>query len=266
MYENFKGTLDKKTLRKGIGTHGPYKSVPPVVDLGITEHKHDEQTEYLGPVEDIPLIGVTVVAVRSPYDWIESMSRNIYGGQSRNKFKQGQGEAYKDAIERFLNTTWDGGDHIFETSYADIFELRYRKVCNHVASALKYSQHVMFLRHEDDVTDTSKLGVVEAVSRLGWPLNADNGDVDMLGDKYFGWSKSVSNWGDEDAPSKHNDLVAAVNRHADWDFERVLGYLQQTPARPATGNPKPVKTKAVQPSQSSKVRIVALPNPNPPTP
>ena len=253
MYANFRGTLDKKTVSKGAGfTHGPYTVWVPPIDIGITEHKHDEQTVYRGPAEDVPFIGLTVVAMRDPYDWIDSMSRNIYGGQERNKFRRGEGEAYSDAIERFVNTTWVGGDHIFDTSYADIFDLRYRKVCNHVASALKYSQHVMYLRHEDDVTATSKLNILQEVSRLGWPLNAENGestkhgDVDLLLDKYFGYSGKTSTWGG-DQRSLPNDLVDAVNRHANWAFEHALGYLQKTPTRPAAEQPKPAETKDEDP-------------------
>ena len=263
MYANFKGTLDTKTVNTDLSSHGPYSVRAPPVDMGITEHKHDEQTEYPGSDVDVPFIGLTVVAVRDPYKWIESMSYEIYGGQARNKFKVGQNETYSDAMERFLNTSWVGGDHVFNTSYEDIFDMRYRKVCNHIASALKYSQHVLFLRHEDDVSVTSKLSVVEAVSRLGWPLNADNGDVDLLLGKYYGHSEKNTNWGTGKGSSGENELIEAVNRHADWAFERVLGYLKQTPARVSS---KPV-TAASVPPRASVARAVVTPVPQPsPTP
>ncbi len=251
MYANFNGTLDKETVKKGAGfTHGPYKLWVPPIDIGITEHKHDEQTAYPGPVEDVPLIGLTVVAVRDPYAWVGSMSHNIYGGQGRNKFVRREGEPYSGAIERFLSTSWAGGDHVYDTTYADIFEMRYRKVCNHVASALKYSQHVMYLRHEDDVMETSKLSILQAVSRLGWPLNAGNvkNGVNLLLGKYFGWSSKSTTWGSEEQQlSEQDDLVDAVNRHANWAFERVLGYLPKTPVRPAAEQPMPAGTNAEDP-------------------
>lgn len=204
-------------------THGPYSSGFPSTDFGITEHKHDEQTDYQGPEEDLPLVGVTVVSVRDPYAWVNSMSKNIYGGQKRNAFSLRADERYEEALERFLSTSWEGGDHVFNATYKDLFDMRYRKICNHVQSALRYSQYVLYLRQEDDVSETSKLSVVDTISRLGWPLKGVNGDVDMLRGEYVGHS----GWIAHKEPKDEDALVDAVNRHADWAFERILGYLRR---------------------------------------
>ena len=233
VYANFK-VLDKKTIDTNH-THGPYYYQWPRDDFGITEHKHDEQTQPFVNSERHPgvsvddLIGLTVVAVREPISWVQSMSKQIYGGQDRNKFDMGEvneansNRTYAEAIDAFLSTSWEGGDHVYGTVYANLFDMRYRKVCNHLWSSLAYSQNVAYIRTEDVLSAGSKLAFVDAVARwTGWRAaeNADTGEG-----RYFGHgndfpAKVTKGEGDE-----RGALVEAVNRYADRRIERALGYV-----------------------------------------
>jgi len=233
VYANFK-VLDKKTIDTNH-THGPYYYQWPRDDFGITEHKHDEQTQPFVNSERHPgvsvddLIGLTVVAVREPISWVQSMSKQIYGGQDRNKFDMGEvneansNRTYAEAIDAFLSTSWEGGDHVYGTVYANLFDMRYRKVCNHLWSSLAYSQNVAYIRTEDVLSAGSKLAFVDAVARwTGWRAaeNADTGEG-----RYFGHgndfpAKVTRGEGDE-----RGALVEAVNRYADRRIERALGYV-----------------------------------------
>ena len=233
VYANFK-VLDKKTIDTNH-THGPYYYQWPRDDFGITEHKHDEQTQPFVNSERHPgvsvddLIGLTVVAVREPISWVQSMSKQIYGGQDRNKFDMGEvneansNRTYAEAIDAFLSTSWEGGDHVYGTVYANLFDMRYRKVCNHLWSSLAYSQNVAYIRTEDVLSAGSKLAFVDAVARwTGWRAaeNADTGEG-----RYFGHgndfpAKVTKGEGDE-----RGALVEAVNLYADRRIERALGYV-----------------------------------------
>ena len=233
VYANFK-VLDKKTIDTNH-THGPYYYQWPRDDFGITEHKHDEQTQPFVNSERHPgvsvddLIGLTVVAVREPISWVQSMSKQIYGGQDRNKFDMGEvneansNRTYAEAIDAFLSTSWEGGDHVYGTVYANLFDMRYRKVCNHLWSSLAYSQNVAYIRTEDVLSAGSKLAFVDAVARwTGWRAaeNADTGEG-----RYFGHgndfpAKVTRGEGDE-----RGALVEAVNLYADRRIERALGYV-----------------------------------------
>ena len=246
VYANFK-VLDKKTIDTNH-THGPYFYQWPRFDFGITEHKHDEQTQpsvnserlaammarsssdqYQPGVSVNDLIGLTVVAVREPYSWVQSMSKQIYGGQDRNKFDMGEvneansNRTYAEAIDVFLSTSWEGGDHVFGTVYANLFDMRYRKVCNHLWSSLAYSQNVAYIRTEDVMSAGSKLAFVDAVARwTGWRA-AEN--VDTGEGRYFGHSHDFPHEVTRGEGGERGVLVEAVNRYADRRIERALGHV-----------------------------------------
>jgi hypothetical protein len=100
-------------------------------------------------------------------------------------------------------------------------------VCNHLWSSLSYSQNVVYLRTEDVLTDGSKLALVDAVARwTGWRAEDT---LDMGAGRYFGHSKGDGKG--RGAGAERDVLVEAVNRYADFVFERALGFVREEEGR-----------------------------------
>lgn len=223
-YGNF--DLDKSHISRNAFPDAYTFPVDPI-DFGISQHKHDEQSE--GVFQP----GLTVVSLRNPYDWVRSLQKKCYGCEDRNKYSK------LDSLRLFLNQSWSGGDHVPpHVVYRNLFDMRYRKLCNHVRAALTNSNCMIYLRQEDNILSSSKHSTLLMAARLtGWKLK----NVSELNIKstYHGHSKEKTNYLSAGSyidsslyfksPSIYTEedrlLIAAVNEHVSQDLEEIAGFL-----------------------------------------
>lgn len=211
------------------------------IDFGISEHKHDEQR----PGETQYQPGLTVVSVRNPYDWVKSFQKKCYGCEQRNT------KNYLGTVEAFVSQAWVGGDHVYQdvATYKNIFDMRYKKVCNHIRSALTQSDCLIYLRQEDNLLPTSKNAIVEmAAAMTGWTPSGSQMSFDQL--QYYGHNEDKTDYRSIESyihsslyfrQSNNNalteedkELIQAVNAHADPAFEHALGYILMFNMTPTT--------------------------------
>lgn len=197
-------------------------------EFGLNNHKHNSQQD-----DGRFYPGLTVISIRNPYDWVKSMMRDCYFCDSA------QVRASRKGHLEFVSTPWQRGAHITPgESFEDIFDLRMKKFCNHLKSAITSSDCVMIVRAEENVLPMHQEVFVQRVQNLtGWAMKGETPTVltgyhgraqsgtsmSMLPKDYFdrsvyfGYSRSQP---EEDALH----LVEAVNAKMNPTFEKLLGY------------------------------------------
>ena len=237
-YHNF--DLDKDHINhQNFPTARNFPGDP--IDFGISEHKHDEQR----PGETQYQPGLTVVSVRNPYDWVKSFQKKCYGCEERNTQK------YLNTVEDFVTQAWVGGDHVYRdvATYNDIFDMRYKKICNHIRSALTQSDCLVYMRQEDNVLPNSKHAIVQmAAAMTGWTPRAPQTPFDQL--QYYGHNEDGTDYRSIESyihsslyfrqstntafTEEEKALIQAVNAHANPVFEHALGYILMFNTTPTT--------------------------------
>lgn len=200
-------------------------------EFGLNNHKHNSQQDdgHFYP-------GLTVISIRNAYDWVRSMMRDCYFCDSV------QIRASRKGPLEFVSTPWTKGAHITPgESFEDILDLRMKKFCNHLKSAITSSNCVMIVRAEENVLPMQQEAFVQAVQNLtGWTMKGETPTVltgyhgraqsgtSMVPKDYF--ERSVyfrahtleKETEERDTETLH--LVEAVNTKMNPTFEKLLGY------------------------------------------
>lgn len=200
-------------------------------EFGLNNHKHNSQQDdgHFYP-------GLTVISIRNAYDWVRSMMRDCYFCDSA------QIRASRKGPLEFVSTPWQRGAHITPgESFEDIFDLRMKKFCNHLKSAITSSNCVMLVRAEENVLPMQQEAFVRAVQNLtGWTMK---GEMPTVLTGYHGRAQSGTSMAPKDyfersvyfrahtleketeeTDTETSHLVEAVNARMNPTFEKLLGY------------------------------------------
>ena len=194
-------------------------------EFGINMHKHDVQK-----LDDDGTYypGLTVISVKNPYDWVASMMRKCYGCDPDNVVR---------SPEEFVTKPWLKGDHIQKgENFKNIFDMRAKKLCNHIQVAAEKTDCVLFVRQEDNFLWHQQYKYLwRAAEMTGWQLSSKGIGHGQQG--YFGRAKTgpftpigylekslyfANNY--TTLSEKDIKLIRAVNSVLDRDFELALGY------------------------------------------
>ena len=188
-------------------------------EFGLNNHKHNIQGDY----GYYP--GLSIISIRNPFDWIRSMMRECYFCDNAQLI------AIKKGINEFLTSPWTKGAHILPgEKYANIFDLRKKKFCNHLRVAYKRSDCVLVVRAEENILgQQQKHFVLKIANMTNWEIVDQTAKVfsTYLGrgsaqgsfnsSRYFSQSLLMH-------PELDPELVQAVGEIMDVRFEAALGY------------------------------------------
>lgn len=188
-------------------------------EFGLNSHKHNIQGNY----GYYP--GLSIVSIRNPYDWIRSMIRQCYFCD------RSQLSAIRKGVREFLESPWTKGAHILPGEHYDnIFDLRKKKLCNHLRVAYERSDCVLLIRAEENVLSLQQQLFISKISNMTkWKqrnkspkvfstyLGRDSTQESFNPSKYFSQSLLFH-------PELDIDFVRAVRDHMDEEFEFALGY------------------------------------------
>ena len=189
-------------------------------EFGLNNHKHNTQ-EDKGYYP-----GLTIISMRNPYDWVAAMMEECYHCAKENL------DAVNDP-HRFVQLPFKKGAHVLPGElYHNIFDMRQRKFCNHIAVSAARSDCVIVIRAEDNVLRHQQENFVAMVERMtGWSL-MHGSPRHVTG--YFGRMKRTgfdvaayiakSLFLKTEHTNEDQKVISAVNKHMNAEFEQSLGF------------------------------------------
>lgn len=219
-----------------------------LTDFGPNQHKHEMQKD------EGFFNGLSVISVRNPYDYVKAMNVWCFGCNPR-------GMSRLDPLA-FVNAKFEGFEHEVGYSFKDIFDMRQRKLCNHIRVAAERTDCVVIVRQEDNLLKHQQERYIWRIARLtGWPLRGGIPDAHAGYSGHMRWRRKTdftpigylneSIFFATSYVEKDERIIEAVNSKIDVDFEAMLGYSKITLASSESVSVSPSESVAIESAPDS---------------